>query len=362
MTRFDPYEIIQKDLDEALILYKEQKDAKYIEQAFKLIRSVNVYPTPRFDRDGEVAEVLKCIKRDVSGCLVKESNGSWFLKCRFLHGLTLCRCIFPEIAKVRRKQNMKSVYDSFMDDADLCKALKHLFDTRTRCNAPQLHSIMGIVLSNCFNNYNCCRMKALCETFCPPGGLVYDFSSGFGGRMLGCLSSQHHYEYIGVDPNTALQPGYAHLFSLLEEAWKKLAFTGVKAKIHCVGSEDFCPEYLHGKIDFAFSSPPYLSREFYTEEETQCYIKYPLLNDWLQHYVQPTVRNIFTLLKPNGIVGFNIDDYGKVAFVEDWLQIVDTCGFKKVGIIYSQKESRIGTGHDRTALKTDSIYLYRKPI
>lgn len=376
--RVDPYQQIQGGLKSCIDNYKIDKEEKHINDAFDLIRSINVYPTPFFDEEGEINEVIKCINRDVGDCITilhennqhdggggdgdGENGKEWYLKCRYLMGLTLCRHIFPQIAYVKRSKKAKSVYDSFMNDNDLYKSLKFLFKDRKTCTAPQLHSVMGVVLSNVFNNYNCCRMKALCEYFCPNGGIVYDFSAGFGGRMLGCLSSKKVYRYIGVDPNTELQAGYKKMSSVITKAWKQLGDKReVSMKIHCIGSEEFCPVELHNKVDFSFSSPAYWDREYYCDEETQCYIKYPKLNDWLENYARPTIQNIFRLLKPNGIVGFNIGDYGKVKFVEHWLKIASDCGFEYQGRIISQKESRIGSGHDRNTTKTENIYIFRKP-
>ena len=40
------------------------------------------------------------------------------------------------------------------------------------------------------------KAKALYEKYCPENGIIYDFACGFGGRMLGALSSKKNFKYL----------------------------------------------------------------------------------------------------------------------------------------------------------------------
>lgn len=363
MVRHDPYASITPEVNQQMERYKTTMDDKCVQRAVRILRSINRYPTPNFDLDGEIAEIIKCIQRDVDGCLMFTSNASTNarLKCRYLQGLTLCRHIFPEIAHVRRKAGAKSVHDAFMDDHELFKALKYLFRTRPKFNAPQLHSVLGISAPCTFNNYNPSRMKALCERFCPKGGVVYDYSAGFGGRMLGCLTSKNDYTYVAVDPNPHIQKHYATLQKLISLAWKRLGVSRVgKAHVKCIGSEHFCPSRWINTVDFAMSCPPYWEREHYTDDKAQCYNQFKTLEKWLDGYVKPTIANIHRLCKVGAFAGFQIMDYGKVRFVDEWLNIVRAHGFVLHCTINCQIESRTGSGHDRHELKTERIYIFQK--
>lgn len=362
MRRKDPYASINENINASMEAFKADSNENHIHRALQTLRTVNLYPTPTFDEEGEVNEVIKCIRRDVSSCLTMTSESTAYLKCRYLQGLTLCRYLFPEIAHVRRKLGAKSVHDAFMDDKELFKALKYLFRTRPTFNAPQLHSVMGITSPMGFNNYIPSRMKALCEKFCPPTGVIYDYSAGFGGRMIGCLTSSLDFTYLGVDPNPDIQNNYMSLRRIIEKAYEKLNVkrSGV-AQVQCVGSEDYCPQEWVGKVDFAMSCPPYWEREYYTDDPNQCYNRYKTLDEWFAGYVKPTLRNIFRLCKSGAFAGFQIMDYGKIQFVDRWLNVVQATGFEKHCIINCQIESRTGTGHDRQRTKTEKIYIYRKP-
>lgn len=369
MPRFDPYASIQTELTACIDRFKHTKDESEILEAARLIRTINKYPTPTFDHEGEIDEVIKCIERDVSDCITPtDAEGRhYYMKCRYLQGITLCRHLFPEIVHVRRNKNAASIHDSFNSDKSLLTALRFLFKDRPTCNAPQLHSVLGITMSNCFNTFPCMRMKAICELLCPPQGIVYDFSAGFGSRMLGCLSSRNNYTYIGVDPNQELHyhERYQKLGDLIQEAFNQTPDANgrirqVQAHVECIGSEDYRPRSLLNQVDLAFSSPPYWSREYYTDDDTQCYNKFPTLQEWLEGYVRDTVVNIYALLKKGGLVAFNICDFGSVKYVDEWIKIVQQQGFKMISIISAQKESRIGSGHDRTETKTEEIYVFKK--
>ena len=52
-------------------------------------------------------------------------------------------------------------------------------------------------------------------------------------------------------------------------------------KIYKQGSECKLPAEIVGNMDFAFSSPPYFNLEKYSDEETQCYVKFSKLNEWI---------------------------------------------------------------------------------
>ena len=78
-------------------------------------------------------------------------------------------------------------------------------------------------------------------------------------------------------------------------------------------------------VDFAFSSPPYFDLEVYSDEPTQCYNKFPKLEDWLEGFVRGTIRNIVHMLKPGKVYAINIADFTSggsvVAYVDEWIRI-----------------------------------------
>lgn len=170
--------------------------------------------------------------------------------------------------------------------------------------------------------------RKIYETFCPKENAnILDYSCGFGGRMLGSVSPTYHYHYYGIEPNT-------HLMESLKSFGKFInTQCDFDYHLYCQGSEDKIDE-LKGNIDFAFSSPPYFDLERYCTEETQSIVKFPEYNSWLKGYVEPTIKNIWEYLKPDGLFAVNIKNSTyKSGFnlLDDWKQIILNNGFEEIG-------------------------------
>jgi len=193
--------------------------------------------------------------------------------------------------------------------------------------------------------------------YSPVGGTVYDYSAGFGGRLMGAIAAGR--KYIGVDPSTETIERNEILGKVSCMVSNKVQSKYVK--LHCMGSEDYI-EGIDDTVDFAFSSPPYFNLERYSEDESQCYIKYPAVDSWLEFYATPTIQNCWKYLKPGGYYGVNIADYKKVRYVQRWLDIVTSCGFVPVETLSFDLQNRRGTGHkENIREKMEGIYIFQKP-
>mgnify|MGYP003369660613 CR=1 FL=1 len=185
---------------------------------------------------------------------------------------------------------------------------------------------------------------------------------GFGGRMLGALSSKNNYKYIGTDPCTETM---YHLHQLGEYI-EMVTGREDSYELHCCGSEDF-----RGKpnsIDFAFSSPPYFNLEVYSDEPTQCYNKFPKLEEWLEGYVRQTIKNIYNMLKPGCFYAVNIADFkvgngGEVAYVDEWKRISAEEGMPLFDTVYLGVTARAGSAEQAAGeLKKENIMVFKKPL
>ena len=172
-------------------------------------------------------------------------------------------------------------------------------------------------------NFNPVIARKIYERYAPfKGATIFDYSCGFGSRMLGALSSEYEYYYIGVDPYKEL---YCRLLTFSNLILTTLK-TNAKSQIFNVGSEHFIPELI-GKIDLSFSSPPYFNYEKYTESESQSYIKFPTYEEWLQNYVTVTIKNIYQYTKEGGLHLVNLEDTKRIKIIENWLDIALEEGF-----------------------------------
>lgn len=175
------------------------------------------------------------------------------------------------------------------------------------------------------SRFNCVAAKSLYERFAPDNGIVYDYSAGFGQRLLGALSlTAKNLHYVGVDPWK----------ENVDSANRMIAELGLKnSEVHCVGSEEFRPSNLVGKVDLAFSSPPYFNIEIYDNNApSQAY------HDGYEAYLEwwkKTVSNIHSLLADNGKLILNIvEEIGGRKILEDLKRIAIEVGFQLEDTFY----------------------------
>lgn len=335
----------------------EEDREKLIERIFYIYRSTNVYPITYYNDDGIIEEIQKCIEKEVT------FDGE-VLNLSFNQGSSLCRFLFPNLLEVECKgMKNNTPLDRFMNDFKLKKAIKFCLEhksTPTPITPSGLKDGIDMIGGNVATNFKPMNAKALYEKYCPKNGIIYDFACGFGGRMLGALSSKNNYRYFGVEPNTETFACLNKLGEYIETATERKNIF----KIYCKGSEDFklSKEY----VDFAFSSPPYFSLEHYSDEETQCYNKFKTLETWFDGYVTPTIQNIYNMLKKDCYYAVNIADFKvgnmTVEFVDKWIELSKKIGFEYVENISMSLQTRRGIGHDTSNLKTkqEGIFVFKK--
>ena len=277
-------------------------------------------------------------------------------------GQPLSRFLFPNMMTAEPKgRGSNSLRDRFYDDNKLKRAIRLCFEMREGNNLvfpTAMRRALELVTGENIQNFKPQNARALVEELCPVmWGNIYDYSAGYGGRLLGIGSSNMKYNYIGIDPNSETIK-YLNFFNeCIDEA------VGVKGTIIQNVSEEFVPN----DIDLAFSSPPYFNLEKYSDEDTQCMVRYSTLDEWFSGYAEPTIENIYKSLNKDGIFATNIADYktyGKKTYkvVDDWITLSERIGFKHVGTIKMMLNTRPGVGNNKLAgrEKYEGVYVFKK--
>lgn len=368
------YEAVMNKLKQYTAIKYEKLDEEgkkaYLEEVYQIYRDTDVFPIQYFNLEGIIQEIQKCIEYDAkfgvktNGRIDRNvvSTGSGV-------GTTLCNFLFPNLFDVPSKQDLtedkkgaETGLRKFYNEKFLKRAIEFCFSYKNGCPVPS--NVMGglRLVGSMPTNFRPMNAKAIYERFCPKGGTIYDFSCGFGGRLLGALSSKNNYRYVGTDPCTETM---YHLHQLGEYI-EMVTGREDSYELHCVGSELFTgPE---NSVDFAFSSPPYFDLEVYSDEETQCFNKYPVLEDWLENYVRGTIKNIYRMLKPGCKYAVNIADFkakgGKeVAYVDEWIRISTEEGMPLYDTVYLGVTARAGTKMQASGeLKKENILVFKKSI
>ena len=170
-------------------------------------------------------------------------------------------------------------------------------------------------------NFSPYTAKKLYQTYVKDGGTIYDYSIGYGGRMLGAGLCKNNYKYIGVDPNKDNVSGYDKQIQLIRNINKSFDID-----YEISGSEIYHEKWCD-VADFAFSSPPYFDLEKYSEDDTQAYVAWPVYTDFLENYWRPTVQNAYKYLKDDGIFALNIKNKQEHKYWDDFSAIVVQEGF-----------------------------------
>jgi len=350
----DVMELLKQYTSELYKVSSEEVKQKMINDVFSIYRGMNIFPITYYNNEGIAQEIKKAIEKEVSF----EDN---VLNLRFNQGQSLCRFLFPNLHQVETKgSTSNSMFARFHNDHKLKRAIKLCFDIKTGVTPPQLRGALELIGGNVATNYKTMNAKALYEKYVPKNGAILDFSAGFGGRMLGALSSKNDYIYVGIEPEPATVQSLHQLGQHIESVTGR---SGSYQLVQC-GSEEavLYPEVF----DFAFSSPPYFNLESYSDLDSQCYVKYPTLEEWFEGYVKPTIKNIHKSLKTGSFYAVNIADFkvgkNQVNFVDKWVELSQEIGFTFVEQIHMKLQTRRGGGHSEFngAFKKEGIFVFKK--
>ena len=322
-----------------------------IDQVFNIYRKVGLIPIVYFTEQGLVNAIREYGKKkynSVHNDIIGLGNNS---------GQTINRFVFTNMMTAEPKgRGSNSLRDRFENDNKLQRAIRICFEFRdgNRLVYPTaVRRSLELVTGENIQNFKSQNARAIVEHLCPVmWGRVYDYSAGYGGRLLGITSSNMRYQYIGVDPNTETVERLNYLNSIIDN-------TGTIVQSV---SEEYQPE----DIDCAFSSPPYFNLEKYSDEETQCMVRYQTLDDWFDGYVEPTISNVFRGLNREGLFATNIADYKtpkeEFAVCDRWINLAEKVGFKYQGMIKMMLNTRPGVGNDKLAgrEKYEGVYVFKK--
>lgn len=326
-----------------------------IEAVKQLYRSINLVPIDYYTETGlinELREFQSSTYNSVEDHKIGLGNN---------RGQKINRFLFPNMMTAEPKgRGSNSLKDRFFDDRKLARAIRICFEFRegNKLVYPTaMRTALELVTGENIQNFKPQNARAIVENLCPVMfGRVYDYSAGYGGRLLGITSSRLGYKYIAVDPNTETYNNLNYLSTLIEQVY------GRQAELYCDVSENFQPT----DIDLAFSSPPYFNLEKYCDESTQCMVRCTTLDEWFELYAVPTMKNIYQGLGADGVFATNIADYkspaGEFRVVDRWITTAEKIGFRHTGTIKMMLNTRPGVGNDKLQgrEKYEGIYVFSK--
>ena len=180
--------------------------------------------------------------------------------------------------------------------------------------------------------------------------------------MLGCLSSPYNYKYVGIEPNSKLNARLNEFSAWVCESLHRENNT----QLYLEGSEVFHKELVN-TIDLSFSSPPYFNLEIYCNEESQSANENTTFKAWVEHYMIPTIQNIYKYTKVGGLHIVNLKNLttaGKEPLLDFWMKACVAVGFKLFDADYMKHQSRrqFDKGKDNVNFNGDkeAIIVFKK--
>jgi tRNA1(Val) A37 N6-methylase TrmN6 len=180
---------------------------------------------------------------------------------------------------------------------------------------------------------------------------------GFGQRLLAALSLPFKVTYVGIDPLEKSVESNQNVFNFLKT---NIPMFDKEADIICDGSENYCdPKYI-GKVNVAFSSPPYYDQEVYEDSDTQAYSSgsyCSFINDWWRK----TMNNIDKLLVEDGLFILNIKDEVKgFNLSKDMINVAREKGYEIIDTYYIQLNKNLVFKNKDSKDKLEPIYVLKK--
>jgi hypothetical protein len=299
------------------------------------------YPTDMETRKKDFESMMKYDFRTLfAGSAIMQS----------MHGLGLAWSYFPHSFNVKSNDKM-TPYEAFMSDEIFMKVIRKRLQMGTYISDSGIRKMLKIYSGvQGVSNFRPTAAACIYDRFAR-GGVVWDMSGGWGGRLLGAIAGGVKH-YIATEPSMKTNEG---LFCLADDFAGKM-----KWEIYQLGSEDYVPD--KNSLDLCFTSPPYFDLEKYADEPSQSYVKFDKKQEWIEGFLRPTFNNCHYGLKKDGYMLINIADVkGKhnINLQQETVNVALDEGFLLVDE-YQLALSNVNLRDKGTKFKYEPIYVFKK--
>jgi len=307
------------------------------------------FPFPEITKEEAVQQARSLIR------LLWARSGYALLGSMDTAGLRLANSYHPQMWSVRGYGRKRSPVEYFEDDPFLARMLERaprFWPNRSCWNAQCIRSLFRIAAPGRVANFRPMVAAGVIRQFCPPGGLVVDFCSGYGGRLLAAIACG--VSYIGIDASGEQIGGCRRMADHLQELID-----------HSVVLSQGCATEVLDHVELrsanlVFTSPPYFDKERYGDSELQSYLRFSSYRDWLNGFLEPAIHRSFAVLKPGGNLVLNVADTRRFQLAADTSAILNKV-FGNV-TIYNMRMRRLPSyNHFGSAHRSEQILISSKP-
>lgn len=217
-------------------------------------------------------------------------------------GMKLCEHFFPNFYNIKDSKGRS--FSDLWKDVDLLK--KILTWNRKSHSTPYLSELKrGVYFCSGATKSTMYRPQ-MAKIITSKYSSVFDPCAGWGGRMLGSVSSGC--KYYAFEPNTQTYENLQRLISFLNID-----------KYTSIINDDVLNfnKYDIPKTDVCLTSPPYFDLEIYCTEKTQSVSRFKTYEEWVSKFLNVVIEFSTKNLNTNGISCWNVANVGKYKMWED---------------------------------------------
>jgi hypothetical protein len=260
----------------------------------------------------EAVSQLQSLRRSISA-----RNADQLLDSMDTSGLRLANSYHPQMWSIRGYGRKRSPIEYFEDDQFLARMLERaprFWPNRSCWNAQCVRSLFRIAAPGRVANFRPIVAAGVIRKFCPAGGQIIDFCSGYGGRLLAAIACGAR--YVGIDASAEQIAGSQRMTADLRK--------GTDGAVSLVqgSATEMLTRMEPRSADLVFTSPPYFDKERYGDGALQSYLQFPSYGDWLQGFLRAAILQSFGLLKTGGFLVLNVADTRRFALAADTCAIM----------------------------------------
>ena len=273
-------------------------------------------------------------------------------------GIPIFKHFSPHFYEVKPGENSRpSTLEVFNDDLLLKKVIENRINANYNMTGDMLkQGLRNSKIAFMASIFNPTIAKYIYSKYTNDGDIIYDYSAGFGQRLLAALSLPYNITYVGADPLDKSIASNQAIFDFLNTNIPMLNKT---VDLTCIGSENFCNDKYIGKVKLAFSSPPYYNLEIYDQANNQAYSGGYV--EFINKYWRKTVENIDKLLTDDGVFILNVNEIVNGFSVgEDMRNVIKEADFDLTETYYIQLTRNKKFGGEKEEHKLEPILVFKR--
>lgn len=321
------------------LTFNEKELNDYVQNVFDYYRSKGF---PYFDLDKEKIHTDFNNLKNIDTTLLLKDND---ILSQYMHGLNIVNFYMPHIFEVKTNK-FRSPLIAYESDDLLMKAIWKRIKYGDNISDSAMRKALSYVSgTHRVSNFRPTIAKYIYDTYSLDGNIL-DFSAGFGGRLLGALSSDKVKSYTATEPSTK---SYDALLNIVNDL-------NTDKQINIIKSPFEDAKFNDKQFDLIFSSPPYYNTEEYSYEDTQSFMRYKTKDEWKNNFLKVLIENSYKYCKDNGYFIINIANVSTYKTLEsETIEFANNIGFKHIKTYKMSLSSLMGKG-----FKYEPIFVFRK--